>query len=179
MCARDPGVFWYKVSITLRSHLTPQQVSNQLSNAPPLFDLDTGCPVTHVEAFIRRRIFSMKVLGKGAFRVKGPLYRREASLSSTGSLVVNGCVEPDEQGSLIHLAAVNGGVVYLLITGSVLVALSVCAVAMDFFLVPALAGVGFVFMGIIGYLVGSRRSRTALEPLVLRLENMLKAQRTP
>ena len=121
----------------------------------------------------------MKVLGKGAFRVEGPLHRSSDSfLSTVGGLVVDGWVEPDEQGSLIHLTAVNGGVVYLLITGSVLVALSICAVAMDFFLVPVFAGVVFVFMGIIGYLVGSRRSRTALEPLVLRLDNMLRAQRT-
>jgi hypothetical protein len=158
--------------------LTPQQVRNQLSNAPPLFDLHTGCPVTHVKAFIRRRIFSMKVLGNGVFRAEGPLYRRETGLTSIAGLVVDGRIEPDEQGSLIRLTAVNGGVVYPLITGLVLVALSVCAVTMDFFLVPVFVGVGFVCIGIIGYLAGSMRSRTALEPLVLRLENMLSAQRT-
>ena len=177
MSVQDPGVFWYKARLTLRSPLTPQQVREQLSKALPRFELDTGCPVPHLRLFIPGRIFSIEV-SEDAFRVSGPLYRSRGAVSSFGGLVVSGRVEPDEQGSLIHLTAENGGVHIAFFIGLVLIAWSVCAVATDFFPVMVCGGVPLTLLGSILYLSRSRRSRTALEPLVLCLEKMLRAQRT-
>jgi hypothetical protein len=86
MSAQDPGIFWYKVKLTLRSPLTPQEVREQLSKALPRFDLYTGCPVPRLGLFFPRgRIFSMEV-SEGAFRVSGPFQRSGHGSGTAGGL---------------------------------------------------------------------------------------------
>ncbi len=179
MSAQDPGIFWYQVKLTLRSPLTPQEAREQLSKALPHFDLATGCPVPRLGLFIPRgRIFDMEV-SEGAFRVSGPLYRSKGSVASAGGLDVDGRIEPDEQGSLIHLTALNsGGVLIAVLFGLLIfVALPVCVVVVNFYPAIILA-VPLSLIGIILYLYFSSRSRRALKPAVLCLQKMLRAQRT-
>jgi len=173
MSVQDPGLFWYKAKLRLRSALTPQQVHEQLSKALPRFDVQTGRQSPDLGLFAGRgRVFNLSV-GEGTFRVSRPLCGPRGRIS----LIANGRVEPDEQGSLIHLTAENGGVVYLVFIGIVLIVLLGCAVALDFY--PVMIGaVPLCLLGIIQYLLGTGRSRKALKPLVLCLEKMLRAQRT-
>jgi hypothetical protein len=177
MSAQDPGIFWYKVSLTLRSPLTPEQVREQLSKAPPLFDVDTGHPVSRVPLFFNRgRIFSLR-LREGGFHVRGPFYCGEGSPCNQG-VDVYGSVEPADQESFIHLTVFNGAVANSFFFGLVLIALLVCAVALDFFELIVYGGVPLTLVGIISYPFASIVSRSALKRLVLCLENMLSAQRT-
>jgi hypothetical protein len=72
----------------------------------------------------------------------------------------------------------NGAVANSFFFGLVLIALLVCAVALDFFELIVYGGVPLTLVGIISYPFASIVSRSALKRLVLCLENMLSAQRT-
>ena len=177
MSAQDPGIFWYKVSLTLRSPLTPEQVCEQLSKAAPLFDVDTGHPVSRVplSSFFTRssRIFSLR-LREGGFKVRGSF-----DFGNAPYFEVDGSVEPADQESFIHLTMLNAAVVHSLFVPLCLIALLVCAVALDSVELIVYGGVFITLVGIISYPFASIRSRRALKRLVLCLENMLSAQRTP
>ena len=173
MSAQDPGLFWYKASLTLRSRLTPEQVREQLSKAAPLFDVDTGHPVSRVPLFFNGgRIFSLR-LREGGFKVRGPF-----DCGAGSYFEVDGSVEPADQESFIHLTMLNAAVGNSFFFGLVLIALLVCAVALDSFELIVYGGVLITLLGIISYPFASIDSRRTLKRLVLCLENMLSAQRT-
>jgi hypothetical protein len=81
-----------------------------------------------------------------------------------------------DRGSLVRLTVENGAPAVPLVIGFVLIALLVCAMALDFLPVVVYGGVPVIFVGIIKYLVVSIRARTALGRLLRCLESMLSAE---
>lgn len=171
MSGLEPGNFWNRLNFTLRSSLAPQQVHEQLSRAAPQIDVQTGRAVSGLAVFRQGRIFTLRAEER-AFRMSGPLAHR-----GFRGLYVRGSVKSDDRGSIVHHTVQNAALAVPLFIGAVLIALVVCAVVLDYLPVIVFGGVPLIFLGFIQFLVVSIRARKALEPLVLCLENMLRAQR--